>query len=427
MKRKSLFYVLPAIALCFAACDDDENKGGTPQVGAYVIAANGENGTYLLQTDNVDNDNLTIENTGIESENATVWWFHANKYLYRLTYAQGEAGLGASFELNAEGTVRERNVGFKIDDRFTTYGSYGKYIITAAAKATSFKDDAGNFEQGIAFTILDTEAQSKAVKIISSENMLGNGEYTTVSGIVDVNNKIYTAICPIGVSAYGAARGVDTVRTTTIYPDSVWVAIYDNLDFENPKILRDDRLSYASSRYRSQYYSNIVSDAKGNVYVFSSCYDANSKKKSGVLRINSGTEVFDKDYYFDIEAASGGIHLFKVWHVTGDYFLLQMYTTSVVSPMGDSRRLAVFNASAKTFTWVQGLPELDVIGSLGGAANGPGGTPLAENGKFYIPVTTIDDQQPAIYVINPATATATKGTVVTSDAISAVGKLVYNQ
>jgi len=376
------------------------------------------NFTYLLQSDNVSEDEMTNAGNGVQATTPTVWWFHKNKYLYQLTYAQGDAGLGASFELDENGSLKERNIGFKIDERFTTYGSYGQYIITAAAKATSYTDEAGNFQQGIAFTILDTEAQSKQVKIISAENILGNGEYATISGIVEVNGKIYTAICPLGVSEWGAANGAGEVSASTAYPDSVWIAIYDNVNFENPKILRDDRLSYATSRYRSQYYKNIVADNNDNIYVFSSKADANSTKKSGVIRIKSGSESFDPNFYFDIETATGGRRLFNVWHITGNYFLLQIYTESD-STMEDAKRLYIFDASGNgSLAPVTGIPSIDVIGSFGK-------TPLAENGKFYMPVTTTDDQQPAIYIINPSTATATRGVVVTSEGISAVGKLVH--
>jgi hypothetical protein len=426
---KKTFILVWTVAICglAASCDETGNGEEVKQTGAYILAASSEEATYLLQTDKLESGELTIEKSGLETESATAWLFHGNKYAYRLVYNQGNAGTGSSYALDANGNIEERSVQFEITSRFTTYGPYDKYIVTAAAGATAFKDEAGNVQQGVTFTILDTEAQTLKTKTISTENFLGTGEYTTFSGIVEVSGKLFTAVCPIGVSAYGAARGVDEVRTTTNYPDSVWIAIYDNINLENPKILRDNRLSYASTRYRSQYYSNIESDDKGNVYVFSSAYDSRSTKKSGVLLIKSGTEAFDKDYYFDIEAASGGNHLFKVWHITGDYFLLQMYTTETVEPMGDARKLAVFNASTKTFAWVMGLPALDAIGSLGGTANGPGGTPLIDNGLVYIPIVTTDGNQPAVYAINPATATATKGLVITSSYISAVGKLIYNQ
>jgi hypothetical protein len=421
MKKNVFFSLIAATAFSIASCDKNNNTVEEKPEGTYIIAASSEEAAYLLQHDRLDGGELTIVNSGLETESATAWIFHGSKYLYRLVYNQGNAGTGSSYVLNEEGVIRERGTRFEIVNRFTTYGPYGKYIVTAAAAATSMQDDAGNLQQGVVFTILDTEAETLSTKVISSENFLGNGEYVTFSGIVDVNDKLFTAVCPIGVSAYGVAQGAAAeTRTTTDYPDSVWVAIYSDTRFENPKILRDNRLSYASSRYRSQYYSNIVPDDRGNVYVFSSSYDSRTTKKSGAIRIKAGTEEFDRDYYFDIETAAGGIHLFKVWHITGDYFLLQMYSDETVSVTGDTKKLAVINVASKSLNWVTGLPAIDHIGSFGS-------TPCADNGLIYMPVVSVDDgNQPAVYVIDPATAVATRGTVVTCNSIGAVGKLNLN-
>ncbi|MDR2041707.1 MAG: DUF4374 domain-containing protein [Tannerella sp.] len=431
--KKNVFLSLVAVSAFFAvSCDKNSNGGEEPIIedptvedkGSYIIAASSDEAAYLLQTDKLDEGELTIVEAGAETESATAWIFMPNqKYLYRLVYNQGNPGIGSSYILDEQGKIKERGVKFEITNRFTTYGPYGSTIVTAAAGATKMADEAGNLQQGVTFTILDTEAQTLNTKTISTENYLGTGEYVTFSGIVDVNGKLFTAVCPIGLSAYGVAQGVpgEPYTNATVYPDSVWVAIFSSTNFENPKILRDDRLSYASSRFRSQFYSNIAADDRDNIYVFSSAYDSKTTKKSGVIRINAGTEEFDKDYYFDIQTAAGGNHLFKVWYVSGDYFLLQMYTTETVTAMGDTRKLAVINVASQTLTWVTGLPELDLIGSFGS-------TPHIEGETVYMPVVEAAPEgqtagQPAIYAIDVKTAVATKGVVVTCTSIGAVGKL----
>ena len=50
------------------------------------------------------------------------------------------------------------------------------------------------------FTTNDT--QNKAYM---SENFLGNGEYVTLAGILERNNKLYSAAIPMGLSQYGSA------------------------------------------------------------------------------------------------------------------------------------------------------------------------------------------------------------------------------
>jgi len=442
MRIKLFIPALAALAcslFALASCEKggNNNNGGDDEKGEYMIAASSMEATYLLQTDDISKGELTIVNAGMEVDNATAWVFYNNKYAYRLVYNQGNAGIGSSYMLDAEGKLVQRNVRFEITNRFTTYGPFGKYIITAASGATAYKEEGNDLPKyGVTFTYIDVEAQTLATKTIVTEDLVGNGEYFTVSGIVDVNGKLYTALCPQGLSEYGVSKGYavdeslieDGYVTPTQYPDNVWVAIYDNVDFENPKILHDTRISYATSRYRSQFYSTIVPDAGGNVYVFSASNAKTNEgiqkttKPSGVIRIKAGAEEFDQDYYFNIEEASGGRQMFKVWHISEDYYLLQMYHDieyeSAVN--ADTRRLAIFKAGDKNFKWVEtGLPERSVISSFGSS-------PYFENGLAYMPVVTTDGAEPTVYIIDPAAATATKGVVVTSSSISAIGKLGNN-
>jgi hypothetical protein len=123
----------------------------------------------------------------------------------------------------------------------------------------------------------------------------------------------------------------------------------------------------------------MAKDAGDNVYAFSSGYYS-QKNPSGVIRIQKGASKFDPNYYVNLAAASGGSPVFKVCPIADDYFLLQMYTTSTLTG-NDARRLAILKASTKSFTWVTGLPALDVITSFGSNV-------LADNGKVIVPVVT---------------------------------------
>jgi hypothetical protein len=397
-----------------------------PQGSFIVVATSGE-ASYLLQSGDLTTGELTIVNSGLETDNGTEWIFNSNKYLYRLVYNQGNAGLTSSYVLNAGGQIEKRGIENEIRSRFTTHGSYGRYVVTAAAVATDTKDAAGNPAQGVTFTCIDASAQTLATQTLVTENLLGNGEYVTFSGIAEANGKLYTAVCPLGVSAYGAANGAGSASTVTAYPDSVWIAVFDNTNFASPssshrvpRIIRDDRLSYATTRFRSQYYDNLAVDDRQNLYVFSCAYERTTTKKSGMLRINSGTETFDPSFFFDIEAASGGRKLCRPFYIAGDYFLLQLYTAPGAPVSSSSapvaQKLAIFDAAGKTFRWVTGLPDVENIGSFSKKT-------AVDNGKIHIAVVTADGNQPAIYAIDPATATATKGMAVTCTGIAALGRL----
>jgi hypothetical protein len=419
--RKSLLVSLAACALFAASCsDDNKNKPVVEPKGSFIIVATSTETSYLLQTDDLGSGELTIENNGLETDGGTEWQFIKGKYLYRLVYNQGSPGIAASYALDANGQIQARSMTFE-SPRFTTVGNFGNYVLTASSLDTDTQDGAGNKAKGIVFSYIDVETQALNSKTIIAENFLGNGEYATVSGLVEANGKFYTAVCPLGVSPYGAAAGGVEARTTTAYPDSVWIAVYDNINFTNPRIIRDNRLSYATTRFRSQYWSNIAADDRENVYVFSSAYDANTSKPSGVLRVNAGTNAFDPSYFVDIQALAGGHKVCMPYHVAGDYFLLRMYSepnsTAFTATSPTAYKLAIFNAADKSFRWVTtGLPAEENIASISKR-------PVASDGLIYVPIALGDGSQPAIYAIDPATATAAKGAVVTCNSIAATGKL----
>lgn len=424
------------------ACSDESS---TPAVGdgsnsKYIVAGTSSEATYLLATDRLDAGSVSIVGNGLEVDNSTAFLFYKNKYAYRLVYNQGNAGITTSYQLDGSGGLVERNIRHEIQNRFTTYGLFGSYIITAASGATDQKDAAGNPQYGITYTMIDAEKQTLSTQTVVTEDLLGTGEYCTLSGIVESGNKIYSGVVPEGFSVYGVQNShqlTDEARklvneaggiSGTVNPNSVWVAIYNGTDFDNPKIIKDDRISYATSRFKSQFYPTIDKDEEGNVYVFSASHATSltgiqkTTRPSGVLRIKAGTEAFDKEYYVNLEDESvAGRAMYKVWHIKGDYFLLQMYkdATDDKSWKVNTHRLGIFKAGDKKFTWVEGLPSADVISSLSKNA-------YVSDGLAHVAVTTTTaGSKPTLYVINPETATASSGLVVTADGISAVGKLTY--
>ena len=90
-----------------------------------------------------------------------------------------------------------------------------------------------------------------------------------------------------------------------------------------------------------------------------------------------------------------------------------MYDKPITASDKTANRLAIFNTRTGTLTQVTGLPT-DVTGF--------GNTPYMENGYAYTAVTTASGY-PAIYKIDPALATATKGLTVEATQLTGVGKL----
>lgn len=446
------------VAISFASCDSDtppiDNEGGETNVTQkYVISAATGESNYLVTADELNAGTVSTAGNGLETETASYWVYYKDKYLFRLAYNQGNAGVSTSYFLDNKGKIDERDSRYEIK-RFTSYGIYNDLIITSSTGdlAKELADENGYLPKGFLFSYLDVnkETYNTNKDVILSENYLGNGEYVTLAGLEQSNNKIYSAAIPMGLSQFGVkAEGgkyvkyPELVKTEdggsnsstyvkgelqwTQYPDEAWVAIYDNEKMTEPKLIKTDKISYAAGRFKSQYYQMIWTADNGDIYVFSPSYAktmaADVQKTTlpaGVVRIKAGADDFDKDYYYNIEEQTNGNSFLRTWHVGGSNFLLLMYDKPFDSDF-DARtyvatELAIFNADNGELTYVSGMPAREHI-------TGFSNTPYFENGTVYIGTTTNDGNNPAVYAIDIATANAKKGIVVESTSISAMGKL----
>ena len=445
--------------LALTSCTDTEVPGGgnnNETKGDFVVAASvtasGNTTNVLLTSKSLDEGSGSTVNNGLVNDGASQWVFYKDQYLYGLTYNQGNAGTTRSYIMNSANEVQARSGEFAVK-RFTTYGIYDKYIITASTGdgPTEYADDKQYLPKMFLLSYLDVAAETfktndTKVKAYMSENFLGNGEFVTLAGILEHNKKIYSAAVPMGLSQYGAAvdggkyilPGNETLVKTedggsnssaykkgelqwTQYPNECWVAIFDDAAMTTKKLIKTDKISYACGRFKSQYYQTIWEADNGDIYVFSPSYaktmsDVRQRTTlpAGVVRIPDGQEDFDS-YYCDLEEQSGGKSFLRCWHIADDYFLLLMYDRPLTETGFEAKELAVFKAGSKKLTYVTGLPSADLI-------SGFGNTPYTENGYAYMAVTTTDGH-PAVYKIDPSSATATKGVTVEATQITGIGKL----
>ncbi len=440
------------LASCSSNNDSSEpvNPVDPGSNASYVVVATSSDANYLLKAEALDTGSVTTLHNGLVTEDGTYWIFQQNKYLYRLVYNQGNAGVSSSYILNSKGDLQERDMTYEIK-RFTSYGTFNDYIITTSTGDLDkqYADENGYLPKGFLVSYLNVKDQTYTDNqdVMKAENYLGNGEFVTLAGILQVNDKIFSAPIPMGLSQYGVkAEGgkyvkyPDLVKTEsggvgsstyvkgelqwTQYPNEAWIAIYKDQTLSNPKLIKTDKISYACGRSRSQYYQMIWAADNGDVYVFSPSYaktmtsdEQKTTLPAGVVRIKSGTEEFDPNYYCNIEALSNGKSFVRSWHLTKDNFLLLMYDRPLTEKGFTANQLAVYNGENKTLTFVKGLPDASVI-------SGFGDEPYVENGIAYMPITTTDGTQPTIYCINPETGDATKGLTVGAEQISGVGKLI---
>lgn len=461
--RKFAVVTLSTIALAVvAACETNTNipTGGTQDndaVRPYVLATQGTftgNTTNALVTASDLNSGVVGMTNGLVNDGASYWVFYGDKYLYGLTYNQGNAGTTRSYVMNDDYTLAARPAEYAVR-RFTTFGIYDRYIMTFSTGdgPAEWADANGFIPKSFLVSYLDVEAETYATndtleEHYLSENFLGNGEFVTLAGVEEVDGKIFSAAVPMGLSQYGVkAEGgkwvkpgnEDLVKTEaggsgsgaykegelqwTQYPDECWVAIFEDETLAERKLIRTDKISYACGRNKSQYYQMIWTAESGDVYVFSPSYAksmADERQQTtlpaGVVRIKAGTEEFDPNYYVNIEALTNGISFLRTWYIGGSKFLMLMYDMPLApATTMTASRLAIFDVESASLTYVEGLPAAERISGFGTA-------PYSEDGKCYIAVTLTDDY-PAVYAIDAATAVATKGLTVEATQIGGIGRL----
>lgn len=461
--RKFAVVALSTIALAVvAACETNTNipTGGTQDndaVRPYVLATQGTftgNTTNALVTASDLNSGVVGMTNGLVNDGASYWVFYGDKYLYGLTYNQGNAGTTRSYVMNDDYTLAARPAEYAVR-RFTTFGIYDRYIMTFSTGdgPAEWADANGFIPKSFLVSYLDVEAETYATnntleEHYLSENFLGNGEFVTLAGVEEVDGKIFSAAVPMGLSQYGVKSeggewvkpgNEDLVKTEaggsgsgaykegelqwTQYPDECWVAIFEDETLAERKLIRTDKISYACGRNKSQYYQMIWTAESGDVYVFSPSYAksmADERQQTtlpaGVVRIKAGTEEFDPNYYVNIEALTNGISFLRTWYIGGSKFLMLMYDMPLApATTMTASRLAIFDVESASLTYVEGLPSAERISGFGTA-------PYSEDGKCYIAVTLTDDY-PAIYAIDAATAVATKGLTVEATQIGGIGRL----
>lgn len=422
MKKRTYTGVLALALALFTAigCSNDNNSGSKEETkGNYFVAATQGDFTYLLAVDDLESGTTSIVGkAGIIEEPYAFTAFVSNgeRSVTAMQYRQGDPSIGMSYSLSSDGVLQKTGNEFQLEKGYGTWGSFGTNIVAARSGQTLTDGTTGV----IAYLIDQTNGNAVATKYLSTTGLNGASydgvkESATISGIVDRGNGTFLTA---GIFSHGVTSGTGGSTTAVIgNPDECWVFELD----QNLNVVRsfqDDRISYSAGRYRSAYYSQIDKDDSNNVYVFSGAYENTTTKNAGVVRIPAGASDFDS-YYWDLEAASGGYRFRKVWHITGDYFLLEFYNEKyeTISVSSAATQYAVVQMGTKSFKWItSGFPAKEnIVGT---------GWPFAYNGKMYFPITT-DSAKPTVYVIDPVAATAKAGLVIEADGVSALARLAY--
>lgn len=423
IKRNLFLGLCVASVGLFSACSDSDNKNGNDgddDNGGIVeskpfflsLAGAGES-EYLLQIDNIESGTYSIKDNFKQLEQSGYTWLFSDnhKHALGLLYKKGDPGVSLAYEKNSKGKFEQKEE-FIIKSRYTTYGFFEDYAITSVGGQAT---EDSNIADGVIFNVIDlkNDYNLSPSDPIHTLGVFNEGQIATFSGIADTGRGTFLTGVVVSEPKDPSVEGGSSTGAVT-EPNKVWVAEINN-KFKIVRTFEDDRISYSSGRHRSQYYSQIGIADDGTTYVFSGSYDENTELPAGALKINKGAEDFDKNYYFNIQEKTG--HKFrKVWHITQDYFMLEVYNTNdPITVESVATKYAIVKMGDKTFNWVENIPAENKIITTG--------LPFAYEGKMLFPITA-ENSDPVIYIIDPVTATAKKGTTVKgTSAIRAIGYL----
>lgn len=414
-----------SILLLLPSCSSEDTGGGkeiVQKTGEYLIAVKSSSGTreYVMQTESLEGEDLNISDNVFELPSTEYTWAFKGNLAVGLVYQQQFAGLGYGLRLKEDKTL-EKVAEFTVSNRFTNFGFFENYLITSVCgqvKADNSRNDGATFS----FWDADKNLEKTKETTLWTEDITGNGQQITFSGIIDMGNgEFLSSIVESAFNETGSGNGSSI--GTVAYPDSVWVAALDK-DLNIKRIYRDNRISYSAGQFRSQVWPQIGKADNGTVYVFSNnnVNDHNALKTRnpiGALRIEPGAETFDKNYFFNLSDQLGGYRFRRVWHMTGSKFFLEIYRDITASTITPGTQYAIADMESQKVTWVTGVPGKNQI--ISGQYSGC--IPLYDNGIMYMPITE-SGYDAAIYKIDPNTGIATKGiTIKGVSEIRAIGHL----
>ena len=395
--NKLLLRLGVAFSLALMACGDDdkvtnpEATTGPTEISGITMAfktTGGDETEFIITRDDILSGEVSAIGEGIEQ---TGWRFY---------YPVGKT-------LFASGYSDDNQCAGYINDGSGTLAKKGEFIFENALEMFGHSNDdqtllameiprAGFANRRLHFvdvnTVFVTKIVGTQIFASSSDSLVAWPTALQVRG-----DKLFVPFHKLDAAGF----------FTTPSPDSAFVAVYSYPDVgsEPEKIIADSRTSNIGVNGAT---TGLIETASGDLYSFSSGaamagFSPASTKPSGILRIRSGSTDFDPDYFFDVEAATGGGKLFWFDHIGGERAIARIITQDggLWAAFGRevfNQQLAILDLANQTVTEVANVPL---------HAKRYSSPVMVEEGKVYVSIETASEAH--VYQVDIATATATKG------------------
>ena len=397
--------ILAAMAVTtLTACEDDlaaeQETPNAPYILSLGVTSNGNTTYYVVSTDNLMEGTINAVGKGIEQNG-----YHDYQQGSNSIFCIGGLGLtnATAVVRGADGLLKEQGE-FVFDNSLSGFCQVDDRTMVGLELPV-------NKESGSQLTFYTVDAQSAAI--------LDKNTSTTVDPIDRLDWPSVTGMMYSGGNLYVTYTPMNSLTFETAYTDTCFVAVYSYPDMKFVELMKDTRMGPGGSWGA---YNGLMKDEHDDLYVMSNSALSNgysqSTKHAGFLRIKKGATTFDADYFFDFEAATGGLKPAHVAYVGNGLVFAEVSTLNPQTAndrWGDkSLKCCIIDLVNQTVTDIDGIP----------VHNGNGGRRFAylhEGGYVYLPVSTPDGVY--IYRTDIATARAERGARVSTSFVGGFFRL----
>lgn len=401
MKLRSTLALAVAAGLLASCSSKTETTPANP--GNYIItvspAATTAVADYLLTAKSLDKDTISTKGNGIEQDGSYRYYVTHNGKFFSMLYGQQNPGAVTAYNIQ--------------NGKLNKLTNFQTETVQAFAPVN---DDLLLFKISRSLTAPTSSWYKVNTNslTITSEGTVNTLEMTKLGELAH-----FTWIKQVGTKVFAPYQTIYDRSFNTKYPDQGSIAIFNYADMKLEKVITDTRISFIG-RY---FQDGLSVQENGDVYGFSPATaitdgKMSTTKPSAIVKIKSGTTEFDQSYFFDVEAASGGMSVTS-WQYLGNntYVVNAVAKSEKTSAYAAGVRIGIVNVVDKTYKAVTGLPEAASISDITTNNYTP------KDGKTGYVGVNLKDGTSYVYKIDASTQTATKGLRVEGGTITAIQHL----
>lgn len=405
MKFKSTIALMLAIgtlASCQKSSSGDETTPEPTANGTYILTVSPAASTgvadYLLTSQSLETGTVTTKQNGVEQDGTYRYYVTHNGKFFSMLYGQGNPGAVTAY--NIQGGKLNKLTNFQTET-VQAFAPVNDDLLLFKISRSLTAPTSSWYKVNTNSLTITSEGT------VNTLDMTGLGELAHFTWLKQVGNKVFAPYQTINDRSFNTA-----------YPDRAFIAVFNYADMKLEKIITDNRASFIGSYFRD----GLSVQENGDVYGFSPSAattgnNLSSTKPSAVLKIKAGTTEFDQSYYFDVEAASGGMNITSWIYVGNNTYIVQSQAKSEKTSFPAGLRMGIVNVVDKTYKAVTGFPAVAEISTVTTTNYTP------KDGKTGYVGVNFKDGTSYVYQIDASTQTATRGLKIEGGTVTAVQNL----